>query len=118
MANGVGWFEIGGGDFDALTSFYGDLFGWQLKDVSNGEFKYATLDPENGSIGGGLFQGEAKGPLIYIAVDDTDAALEQITARGGEVVTPTTVVPGMVTFAQFRDPFGNVIGLYKNSMPE
>lgn len=118
MAKGVGWFEIGGTDFDALKSFYSDLFDWKLNDVSNDGMKYAMFQGEGDAIGGGLFGGEAKGPLVYIAVDDVDASLGQITTKGGEVVTPKTVVPGMVTFAQFKDPFGNVIGLYENAMPE
>ena len=81
MANGVGWFEIGGGDFAALTSFYSDLFGWKLNDVSNGDDKYAMFQGEGDAIGGGLYQGEAKGPMIYIAVDDDpDRAWRQVAA--------------------------------------
>src|SRR6478752_6973026 len=86
MAKGVGWFEIGGTDFDALKSFYSDLFDWKLNDVSNDGMKYAMFQGEGDAIGGGLFGGEAKGPLVYIAVDDVDASLGQITTKGGEVV--------------------------------
>src|SRR5690348_15955440 len=118
MATGVGWFEIGATDYDGLKSFYGELFGWKLNDVSNDGMKYAMFEGDGDAIGGGLYEGEAKGPLVYIAVNDVDASLAQITGKGGEVVTPKTVVPGMVTFAQFKDPFGNVIGLYETAMPE
>ena len=34
-------------------------------------------------------------------------------ALGGEIVTPVTEIPGVVTFAEFRDPAGNVIGMSK-----
>jgi len=33
---------------------------------------------------------------------------------GGEVVTPITEIPDMVTFAEFLDPAGNVIGMAKS----
>jgi predicted enzyme related to lactoylglutathione lyase len=29
---------------------------------------------------------------------------------------PVTVIPDMVTFAQFADPEGNVVGIVKNEM--
>jgi hypothetical protein len=32
------------------------------------------------------------------------------------VITPVTEIPGMVTFALFQDPEGNVIGLLKEQI--
>jgi predicted enzyme related to lactoylglutathione lyase len=46
-----------------------------------------------------------------IEVDDLQAALESVESLGGKTVTPITEVPGLVTFAEFQDPQGNVIGL-------
>jgi predicted enzyme related to lactoylglutathione lyase len=36
---------------------------------------------------------------------------------GGKVIMERTVLPGMVTMAQFEDPAGNVIGLVETEMP-
>jgi hypothetical protein len=36
-----------------------------------------------------------------------------VTALGGRVVVPVTTVSNMVTFAQFADPDGNVVGIIK-----
>lgn len=45
-------------------------------------------------------------------VDDARAKLKQILARGGEVVEDVGAHPPEVT-ALFRDPAGNVLGLYQ-----
>ncbi len=50
-------------------------------------------------------------------MDDTDAYLKKINAKGGKTITPTTVVPGMVTFAIFKDLDGNTVGLVKSEVP-
>jgi predicted enzyme related to lactoylglutathione lyase len=37
--------------------------------------------------------------------------LAQIIKAGGSVVIPRTEVPGILTFALFNDPAGNLLGL-------
>ena len=49
---------------------------------------------------------------LYIWVDDVAAAIERIVAEGCELVQPIGGDPGEVT-ARFRDPGGNVVGLYQ-----
>jgi hypothetical protein len=51
--------------------------------------------------------------MIYIQVPDLQATLDQAVAKGGKVVMPPMDIPGVVTFAQFADPQGNVIGIIK-----
>jgi predicted enzyme related to lactoylglutathione lyase len=36
---------------------------------------------------------------------------------GGKVIMERQVIPGMVAFAQFADPDGNVIGLAETAIP-
>lgn len=50
---------------------------------------------------------------FYVQVSDLDAALKKIEGLGGKTVVPPTDVPNMVTFAQFTDPAGNLVGLVK-----
>ena len=52
------------------------------------------------------------GLLIYIMVDSVAATLEKIVAHGGEIVQPIGADAPEIT-ARFRDPAGNVIGLYQ-----
>jgi len=50
--------------------------------------------------------------LIYIWVDDIDVAIDRVRAEGCEIVQGVGADPGELT-ARFRDPGGNIIGLYE-----
>jgi hypothetical protein len=50
--------------------------------------------------------------MIYIMVDSVVEAVKKITANGGEIVQPIGGDPGELT-ARFRDPGGNVVGIYQ-----
>jgi predicted enzyme related to lactoylglutathione lyase len=113
MGAPVTWFEISSSDSKALQEFYAEAFDWALQ-VPEG-FPYALVDTGvEGAIGGGI--GEAQGPnqvIFYIEVWDPQAYLDRIEQLGGKTVVPVTEIPGLVTFAQFADPEGNVVGLVK-----
>lgn len=95
------FFDIAGPDATQLKDFYSGVFGWGIDD------KNAI---KTGALDGTLRQDPAE-KIIYIGVPDIDAALTQIKAAGGTVDVPRTVVPNVVTFALFRDPAGNRMGL-------
>jgi uncharacterized protein len=111
----VTWFEITNSDAKAAQAFYAKLFGWNLQVLE--EANYALVDTGvESAIGGGI--GQAQGPnqvVFYIEVDDPQAYLDRIEQAGGTTVVPVTVIPGLVTFAQFADPQGNVVGLLKST---
>jgi predicted enzyme related to lactoylglutathione lyase len=113
MGNPVTWFEIYSANPAALHDFYGKVFGWKLQPM--GGTDYAVVDTDSGQgIGGGI--GKAEGPnqtIFSIEVDDPQAFLESVEANGGKTVVPVTETPGVVTFAQFADPQGNIVGLFK-----
>jgi predicted enzyme related to lactoylglutathione lyase len=52
------------------------------------------------------------GLLIYIMVDSVAATVDAVIANGGELAQPIGADAPEVT-ARFRDPTGNVIGLYQ-----
>jgi predicted enzyme related to lactoylglutathione lyase len=52
------------------------------------------------------------GLLVYIMVDSVAATVELILAQGGEIVQPVGAEAPEVT-AHFRDPGGNVLGIYQ-----
>jgi hypothetical protein len=54
----------------------------------------------------------AVGLLIYVMVDDIEATMQKVVAGGGEIVQPVGADAPEIT-ARFRDPAGNVLGLYK-----
>jgi predicted enzyme related to lactoylglutathione lyase len=55
--------------------------------------------------------GEA-GILPYVFVERVDKTLEKVVTQGGEVVTPP-YAEGDLRVATFRDPAGNVIGVWQ-----
>ena len=52
------------------------------------------------------------GLLIYINVEDVQRALEKIVEAGGEIVAPLNSAGEGEAFATFRDPAGNVLGVF------
>jgi len=110
MANDVVWFELNGPDPGKAAAFYSELFGWQTQALEGG---YTTVDTNAGAgINGGLGASQDGKPStrIYVLVDDLQKTLDRVAELGGTTVVPITEV-AMVTFAQFSDPQGNVIGL-------
>jgi uncharacterized protein len=121
-------FEIPTDDIDRAKSFYGAVFGWELQTVpmDGGEYtsvrttdvdEETQLPTEPGAINGGMFvrNEQVTSPVITIDVDGIDDALKQIEAEGGSTVTPRTAIPGMGAFAYFKDPEGNVLGLWETT---
>ena len=52
------------------------------------------------------------GLLFYIMVDSVTATVDAVIANGGEIVQPLGADAPEIT-ARFRDPAGNVVGLYQ-----
>ncbi len=121
-------FEIPAEDLDRAKDFYGSVFGWELNTVPmpGGEYTIVMTTPvdeqtqlptEPGAINGGMMQRDEQTPVpvITIDVEGIDDALKEIEAGGGTTVTPRTAIPGMGAFAYFKDPEGNVLGLWETT---
>ena len=121
-------FEIPADDLDRAKNFYGSVFGWELQTVPMNEGEYTSvkttdvdeqtqLPTEPGAINGGMFLRDERvtAPVITIDVEGIDDALKQVEAEGGTTVTPRTAIPGMGAFAYFKDPEGNVLGLWETN---
>ena len=121
-------FEIPAEDLGRAKSFYGSVFGWQLQTMAmpGGEYTSVMTTPidentqlpaEPGGINGGMMQRDERtpSPVITIDVEAIDDALKDIEASGGATVTPRTAIPGMGAFAYFKDPEGNVLGLWETT---
>jgi hypothetical protein len=111
-------FEIEGPDGKKLQDYYGSLFGWNV-DASN-PMNYGIVAPVENGIGGGIAGSQDGGShvRVYVEVDSIPQFLEKATSLGGKVVMDRTVLPGMVTMAQFTDPAGNVVGLVESETPQ
>jgi hypothetical protein len=109
-------------DRERAKRFYGEVFGWPLDDYPGTGYT-GIMTSEDGILSGlGRLTDEAGlashtgGPVPYIRPGDFDATLEAIARAGGEVLIPRTDVKGY-GFAHFRDPEGNVIGLWQDAVP-
>jgi predicted enzyme related to lactoylglutathione lyase len=125
MSGRVVHFEVPYDDAERARGFYADVFGWQVDHipelsydiVSTGPVSDQGMPTEPGFIGGGLTQrgGNVPRPVIVIAVEDLDATLEQVRARGGTAVGEKVPVADMGTAAYFEDSEGNLMGLWQNA---
>jgi predicted enzyme related to lactoylglutathione lyase len=114
LSNGkICYIEIPARDVERSSAFYANAFAWNIRTRSNGSIAF---DDTTGEVSGTWLRGRepasAPGLLVYIMVDDVAAALDAVTANGGEVVQPIGADAPEIT-ARFRDPGGNVIGLYQ-----
>jgi hypothetical protein len=110
MGAPVTHFEIYGKDAAKLRSFYADLFGWEIHGDNPQEYGLIHTNSGDKGIGGGIGSGDPRVNVV-IEVDDLQKYLDTAVSMGAEIVTPITEIPDMVTFAEFRDPAGNVIGM-------
>jgi predicted enzyme related to lactoylglutathione lyase len=114
FANGkICYIEIPATDIARSAEFYGRVFGWNIRKRGDGS---TAFDDGVGEVSGTWVLGRPPagqpGLLIYIMVDSVAATIDLITANGGEIVQPIGADAPEIT-ARFRDPAGNIIGLYQ-----
>src|SRR5882724_13686462 len=114
FANGkVCYIEIPAIDINRSSSFYKDVFGWQIRRRSNGSIAFDdTVGEVSGTWVAGRKAAAEPGLLIYIMVDSVAATIEAVIAKGGKIVQPMGMDAPEIT-ARFSDPEGNVLGLYQ-----
>ena len=107
-------FEIMGKQGSNNQDFYKNVFGWEIN--TDNPMNYGVVSSKaEGSIGGGVAQGDNPYVTFYIEVDDLQKYLNKVEELGGKTVVGITEIPNMVTFAMFEDVDGNMIGLVKSS---
>ena len=113
-ANGkICYIEMPTSDIARSADFYQRVFGWNIRKRGDGS---TAFDDTTGQVSGAWVKGRppasAPGLLVYIMVDSVAATLDVVVANGGEIVQPIGADAPEIT-ARFRDPGGNVIGLYQ-----
>jgi len=107
------YIEMPATDIRRSADFYRDVFGWRIRQRGDGA---TAFDDTTGEVSGAWVLGRppaaTPGLLFYIMVDSVSAAVDAVIAHGCEIVQPIGVDAPEIT-ARFRDPGGNVIGLYK-----
>jgi len=113
-ANGkICYMEMPATDVARSADFYKKVFGWNIR--KRGDSSIAFDDTVN-EVSGAWVKGRPPqgnpGLMVYIMVDGVAATVDAIVANGGEIVQPIGVDAPEIT-ARFRDPAGNVLGLYQ-----
>ncbi len=114
MANGkICYIEIPTTDVARSAEFYQRVFGWNVRRRGDGS---TAFDDTTGEVSGSWVLARppaaVPGLLVYIMVDSVAATVDLVVASGGEIVQAIGVDAPEIT-ARFRDPGGNVIGLYQ-----
>ena len=114
MANGkICYLEMPASDIARSAAFYSRVFGWNIRKRGDGS---TAFDDGVGEVSGTWVLGRPPaaepGLLFYILVDSVVEAVKAVVNSGGEIVQPMGKDAPEIT-ARFRDPGGNVVGLYQ-----
>ena len=118
LGNGkICYIEMPARDIEWSANFYRSVFGWNVRTRSDGS---TAFDDGVGQVSGTWIttrtpmtgDSRTEGMMIYIMVDDADATIEKVKASGGQIVQGIGAHLPEIT-APFRDPAGNVLGIYQ-----
>jgi predicted enzyme related to lactoylglutathione lyase len=108
------YIEMPATDIARSSEFYRRVFGWRIRQRGDGA---TSFDDPVGEVSGSwvLDRPPASSPglLVYIKVDSVAAMLDVVVENGGEIVQSIGPDAPEIT-ARFRDPGGNVMGLYQS----
>lgn len=117
-------------DKKRMADFYSEAFGWESRFLGEEMGNYVTVSTaetddngmilQPGAINGGFYQRSAdmpsNCPSLVIAVEDIKEHINIVNKAGGQVLTEPMDIPGVGTFASFRDTEGNVCSILQPLM--
>ncbi len=114
LGNGkICYIEMPAVNVEQSAAFYSKAFGWGMRTRGDGA---TAFDDAVGEVSGAFVRGrqawDTPGILFYIMVDSVADACLSVEANGGTIVQPIGVDAPEIT-ARFRDPAGNIVGLYQ-----
>lgn len=118
-------FEMGAENKERMRKFYETVFGWETHQLGKEMGEYVTVTTtdtdENrmvtkpGTINGGFYQKTADpsshAPSIVIQVQDIQASMKKVEEAGGKIMGKPEEIPGVGTWASFRDTEGNRVSM-------
>ena len=122
--NRVVHFEVPSKDGARVSSFYSNVFGWNMQQMGAemGDYILATttetdeqgMIKQPGAINGGFFKHSDvpnAAPSVVIEVEDIRAHMKRVTDAGGEVIGEPQEIPGVGQFVAFVDTEGNRLSM-------
>jgi predicted enzyme related to lactoylglutathione lyase len=119
------WYELITPDPDAAKAFYDAVAGWDIELQPAGEMDYRMIRRSDGGNAGGVMRltdemrqhGARPVWLGYVGVDDVNANVARIAAKGGKPLMPAFDVPDVGRIALVADPQGNPFYIMKPIPP-
>ena len=111
------WNELMTSDVSAAKTFYADLLGWSMEDMTmENDMIYTVVKADGREVGGimAISSEEAGMPSqwgAYVTVDDVDASALQAQQLGGKLLLPPQNIPGVGRFCVVQDPQGANLSL-------
>lgn len=107
------YLELPSRNIDESVSFYGSVFGWNIRRRGDGSWAFDDIVNEVS----GTWRTDRKpatelGLLVHIMVDDIETSIKAVINNGGTIVQPVGMDAPEIT-ARFKDPTGNILGLFQ-----
>jgi uncharacterized protein len=117
MSNRVTHFEVPCDNPEQTMNFFKEVFGWTFQKF--GDMPYWTVitgdDKSPGINGGFMKKNDPNQPVVTtIEVAHIDEAMTKIEKAKGKIVVPKMPIPAVGWLAYFKDPDGNIHGVYEN----
>ncbi|HEY4870663.1 MAG TPA: VOC family protein [Candidatus Dormibacteraeota bacterium] len=107
------YIEIPATDVEQSAEFYRRAFGWQTRQRGDGSTAFDdTVNEVSGTWVVGRQVAAEPGLMVYIMVANAADAVKAVASAGGEIVHHVDPHAREVV-ATFRDPAGNLIGIYQ-----
>ncbi len=107
------YIELPSRDVEESRNFYHNVFGWKTRQRHDGS---VAFDDSVGQVSG-TWRTDRKssgetGMIVHIMIDDIEVTMKKVKDLGGTIVQPVGMDAPEIT-AHFRDPSGNIFGLYQ-----
>jgi len=114
------WFDLATTELDKQKAFYGNVFGWKFRTISNTDDMYTLVSNGEQDVAG-MFsikprEGAPVGALWIglMSTDDPAKAVSIVESNGGSVHTKPKAIAKRGTYALLRDPEGALFGVLKS----
>ena len=117
MNNRVVHFEIPCDNPEKTMDFFKGVFGWSFQQFGTEDYwSVVTGDPNAPGINGGLMKKRDPNQPVANSIEgeNLDQYMVKVEQAGGQIVVPKMAVPTMGWLAYFKDPDGNIHGMFEN----
>lgn len=114
--NRVSHFEIPCDEPQKTMRFFEEVFKWEFQQMGDQEYWFAKTGENQPGINGAIMKKrDPQQPIANsISVADIDQTIQKIENSQGSIVVPKMPIPSMGWLAFFKDPDGNIHGIWQD----